>query len=213
MPDPAAMPANHDPAIYHMTHIDNLAGIVKAEGLWSDTRRVQLNFPVRSIAYAHIKQRRLARAVPVAAHGFLGEYVPFYFCPRSPMLYPIFKGHPDYSGGQSDVVFLVSSARSAIATKRPWAFTDRHAELGFALYYDDLRHLDELDWEAIGAHDWRDPVVRERKQAEFLVHDSFPWSAVTGIGVHGSAQTARVQAIIAEGSHLPSVQVISSWYY
>jgi hypothetical protein len=207
------MPANSDPAIYHMTHIDNLPSILQAGGLWSDARRVQFNFAVRSIAHAHIKQRRLKRAVPAAARGCLGDYVPFYFCPRSPMLYPIFKGHPDYSGGQSDVVFLVSSVHTAIATGRPWAFTDRHAELGFALYFDDLSCLGELDWEAIGAHDWRDQFVRERKQAEFLVHDHFPWSAITGLGVFGPSQAGRVQAILASGSHLPSVQVMSSWYY
>jgi hypothetical protein len=53
-----------------------------------------------NIGYSHLKQARLARNVDKADGGTLGDYVPFYFCNRSVMLYIISKGHQDYSGGK-----------------------------------------------------------------------------------------------------------------
>lgn len=82
-----------------------------------------------NIGHMHIKQRRLSRRVPAAAGGMLGDYVPFNFCPRSVMLFRVNKGHQDYPGGQEEVIHLVSTVQTAIATGQPWAFTDRHAEL------------------------------------------------------------------------------------
>jgi len=210
------MAANADPLIFHITHIENLRSIVSAGGLWSDARRVEHGFSVRNIGHAHIKQRRLARSVPVAARGKLGEYVPFNFCARSVMLYAVHQGHQDYGGGQADIVHLVTTVHTAIATGRPWAFTDRHAEVQHALYYDALTSLPLLDWNAVGAQQWGGAGyqdVKEQKQAEFLVHDCFPWSAVASIGVANDLLKARVEGILRGGLHAPSVQVEPTWYY
>jgi ssDNA thymidine ADP-ribosyltransferase, DarT len=210
------MPANDDPAIYHITHVDNLGSIIRAGGLWCDARRRAQNFQVRNIAYEHLKLRRMQRPIPVAAGGFLGDYVPFNFCPRSVMLYPVHKGHDLYSGGQASVVHLVSSARTAAGAARPWAFTDRHAELGAALYFDDLDDLDQIDWNAVGATQWGgygNRIVKECKQAEFLVHESFPWTSISSIGVHNKLMQQQVQLIIATAKHQPPVQVAPTWYY
>jgi hypothetical protein len=140
------MLASADPAIFHITHIDNLPGIMRDGCLWSDARRIRQNLPVTNIGYQHIKQRRLTRPVPVAAQGMLGDYVPFNFCSRSVMLYVVNKGHKDYGRGQDEIVHLVSTVQTAIATGRPWAFTDRHADLRHAAYYDDLADLGEVAW-------------------------------------------------------------------
>jgi len=49
--------------------------------------------------------------VPLAPYGCVADYVPFYFAPRSPMLYKLHKGGvPNYTGGQDPLVYLVSSA-------------------------------------------------------------------------------------------------------
>ena len=69
------MPVPSDPPIYHITHVDNLPGIMQAGCVWSDARRVRSNLQVTNIGYSHIKQRRLTRPVPVAAKGMLNDYV------------------------------------------------------------------------------------------------------------------------------------------
>ena len=132
--------------IYHITHVDNLPGIIKAGRLWSDKQRISRGIAATNIGYSHIKQRRLTREVPVAAQGMLGEYVPFNFCPRSVMLYVIFRGHADYRSGQTPIVHLVSSVEAAMQVGRPWAFTDRHADLSYAQYFDDWQCKNRINW-------------------------------------------------------------------
>ena len=55
--------------------------------------------------------------------------------------------------------------------------------------------------------------VREKRQAEFLVHDWFPWSCVERIGVHNLKIQAQVRTILAAASHQPPVTVEKAWYY
>lgn len=133
--------------IYHITHVDNLPSIVAYDRLWSDAQRIARNISNVNIGHSHIKERRMGRLVPVAARGLLGQYVPFNFCNRSVMLCSIFYGNvAGYADGQPPVVHLVSTIEAAVAWGRPWAFTDRHADLGYARYFEDLAHLSEVNW-------------------------------------------------------------------
>lgn len=200
-----------DPLLLHITHIDNLPLILREGGLWSDAKRVELGLSTVNIGYNHIKSRRMARRVPIAAKGTLGQYVPFYFCSRSVMLFVIHRGHEDYRGGQEEIVHLVTRAKAAIATGRPWAFTDRHAELAHALYFDHLSKLPEVSWDVMEREYWSD--VKEERQAEFLVHEFFPWSSFLGLGVKNEAMAARVSTVLAQQLHQPKVVVRPAWYY
>lgn len=205
------MTTRANPPIFHITHLDNLGGIVREGGLWCDEQRIARGLATTNIAHTHIKDRRLRRAVPVAARGQLGAYVPFNFCPRSVMLYPISTGRTGVPDGQARVLHLVSSVARAVATRRPWAFTDRHAELGHALYYDDLGRLGEVPWAAMDVVYW--PPVREERQAEFLVHEFFPWTAIEAIGCRDDQVAQAVRIAIATQEHQPAVAVRPEWYY
>jgi ssDNA thymidine ADP-ribosyltransferase, DarT len=203
----------HDRLIYHITHKDNLPGIIEARRLWCDSQRIKQGFPCTNIGYSHIKARRLQRKVEVSAGSMLGDYVPFNFCPRSVMLYVIYRHHADYQGGQEPVVHLVSTVGTVIASGRPWAFTDRHAELEYADYADDVAREGIVDWDVMPLTYWSDSPVKEKRQAEFLAHDWFPWSAVLQIGVHDKKIAAEVEHIMANAAHRPTVTVEPAWYY
>ena len=106
--------------------------------------------------------------------------MPFYFCPRSVMLYVISRtNHPElsYRGGQGPIIHLEADLRRTVAwaeaNDRRWAFTSSNAGASYFEDYDDLGQLRRLAWEAIQAWDWRGR--QEGKQAEFLVEGSFPW--------------------------------------
>ena len=203
-----------DHAIYHITHADNLAQIVRENRLWCDVQRIARNLDNTNIGYSHIKARRMRHPVTVAAGGMLGDYVPFNFCPRSVMLYVVSQGHENYQEGQQPIVHLVSSIKRIRATGRPWLFTDRHADLGYANQFDDLARLDEVDWAVMPVLQWGgDTELKEKRQAEFLVHDSCPWSAIEVIGVIDQDMAARVQAVLAGAEHRPRVEVYRDWYY
>lgn len=200
--------------IYHITHVDNLEGIVREGRLWCDAQGMARNLGNTNIGYSHIKARRMRHAVTVAAGGTLGNYVPFNFCPRSVMLYVVSQGHEDYREGQRSIVHLVSSIDSVLATGMPWFFTDRHADLGYANQYDVPEKLDQVDWSVMPARQWGgDTDLKEKRQAEFLVHDCCPWEAIEIIGVMDQEIAARVQATLAGVGHRPRVEVHRDWYY
>jgi hypothetical protein len=84
------------PKVYHITHVDNLPGILAEGGLWSDAVMLVRSGPAEGIGMGQIKERRLA--LPVRCHpgDHVGDYVPFYFCPRSIMLYLVPEQKPGF---------------------------------------------------------------------------------------------------------------------
>ena len=150
----------------------------------------------------------------------VGDYVPFYFCPRSIMLYILhMANHPDltYHGGQSPIVHLMADLEAVVewatAAGRRWAFSHGNAGTKYCSFRSRLEDLSELDWNAIKATDFRDPMVKERKQAEFLLHTSFPWQLVEKIGVLNASVKNRVITNLQYARHKPLVSIEQDWYY
>ena len=205
--------------IYHITHISNLASILKADGLWCDSRRIEQGFSIVGIAHQNIKDRRAKRKVPLSVGGVLADYVPFYFAPRSPMLYAIHSGAVEgYQGGQAAVLHLVSTVKTASSTGQPWCFTDGHAEMGMTEFCDDLKRLDGLvNSEIMEGRYWNDTVAqpdrKRRRQAEFLVRECFPWKFIRSIGVYDADTAAKVAKIMSKEKHQPPIEIHPTWYY
>ncbi|MFB9252731.1 DUF4433 domain-containing protein [Sphaerisporangium melleum] len=203
--------------IYHITHVGNLASMIDRDLICDHDRQTGV-LPSVNIGHTHIKERRSRRAVPCGAGGTLADYVPFYFAPRSPMLYAVHRRNVEgVTARQEDIVYLVTTCESVLTAGLAFAFTDGHAIMGFSGFYDDLRHLDKIDWEVMAARYWNDTDgtgERPRKrQAEFLVHKRFPWSLITEIGVMTEAARRRVGSIITEIEHQPEIIVRREWYY
>lgn len=205
--------------IYHITHINNLATILTDGRLWSDAKRIKLGYCPESIAYEHIKKRRFTRAVQIGARGVLADYVPFYFCNRSPMLNAIYKGGvTGNKNTQPNIIYLVSSVEKVVnENSLSWCFTDGHGVDQLTEYYDDPKELVNIDWGIIAAWDYRDTLAdndrKRRKQAEFLVHESFPIDLIDKIGVYGSEQKQSVESILAQHPYKMPVVVEKKWYY
>ncbi|MGB0034804.1 MAG: DUF4433 domain-containing protein [Candidatus Acidiferrales bacterium] len=203
--------------IFHITHLTNLVSITATGRLVSD-RAAQAIDCVR-IGHQHIKDRRLNRRVPLSPGGFVGDYVPFYFAPRSPMLYAINKGAVlGYAGGQAEVVHLVSSAEAIEAADLEWVFTDGHADMPpLTSFYDDLGDLGKIDWSVMNSRYWFDsanhPDRERRRQAEFLVHDFCPWELIGEIGVYNREAAENVHKIMANVVHKPEIRIEAGWYY
>jgi hypothetical protein len=101
--------------IYHITHRANLPGILARGGLCCDRDCSENSLTSTTIGYARIKERRFRRPLTVNSQdrGVVADYVPFYFGPRSPMLYTISRGNVEgYSEGQRPIVHLVASAEA-----------------------------------------------------------------------------------------------------
>lgn len=206
------------PKIYHIAHVDRLPSIVADGFLWCDAEVVQHAPAGTTIGMSSIKQRRLT--LPLGSYPGLhvGDCVPFYFCPRSVMLYLIYQGnHPEltYRGGQGQILHFEADLHAAVAwaNAQParWAFTNSNAGSRYFEDYDDLAHLGEIDWNAVQATRWAQ--CKEGKQAEFLLEHRFPWHLVERIGVHSRAVYGQVINALPAHGHRPAVEVRADWYY
>jgi hypothetical protein len=209
-----------DPKIYHIVHVDRLGSIATDGGLWSDATVRQRQGIGTVIGMDGIKARRLV--LPVSCHpgARVGEFVPFYFCPRSIMLFVIHRAnHPElaYRGGQEPIVHLEADLNRVIAwanaNGRQWAFSLSNAGAAYAQFRANVRQLSEVDWAAVVASDFRAADVKEGKQAEFLVHRSFPWTLVDRVGVISPAVAQQVAGALQGASHRPRIEILPSWYY
>jgi hypothetical protein len=197
--------------IYHITDVANLPAILAGGGLCADTLMAEKNSTV--IGYEHIKERRLNQIrVPCCDGRFVGEFVPFYFCPRSPMLYTINKGRTGrLPGCQQTILHLVSTLAIGIGLKRAWAISDGNAGAFHTSFYTTLDAIKALDWPAIRATDWKGK--QHQKSAEFLVSDFFPWEGFHTIGCQNSAIAGHVKTLLQPQTHHPLVEVKPLWYY
>ena len=187
--------------IYHITHINNLESILHLGGLIANNRLKQQQINYRDIAHVNIQDRRALIRVPCAAGGCLHDYIPFYFAPRSPMLYTIHKGNVQgYTEGQIPIIHIVTEAEIILANNLVFAFTDGHGIMNSSDFYDDLQRLDMIDWEIMQAKYWNDTPEdvdrKRRRQAEFLVHQFCSWKLVTEIGVIDIRVQLQAQEIL-----------------
>jgi len=209
------------PKIFHITHVDNLPSILGDGCLWSDAERLRRGLGHTNVAIEGIKRRRLWE-LEVGCHPgtHVGDFVPFYFCPRSVMLYLIHMGnHPDvlYQGGQGPILHLRADLEAVVRwadnNAVQWAFSDRNAGARYACFYNNLRVLSRLNWPAIHATDFRYTLIKEGKQAEFLLYGHFPWHLVECVGVHDQGMAERVGDLLAQAGQPNVVSIQAGWYY
>lgn len=126
MPQPTPTP------VFHMTRIERLPSIVR-QGLLPDNEVRSRGLPGVEIGYRHIKARRACRPVPCGLGGTLADYVPFYFAPRSPMLFAIHRGSVSPEASKTGrIVYLVSTTQQLLAGGLNVVVSNRHAELAYA---------------------------------------------------------------------------------
>ena len=73
--------------------------------------------------------------------------------------------------------------------------------------------MGEINWDAVAATDFRPADVKEAKQAEFLIQDSFPWHLVERIGVHSQAIVPGLRSAMQGAAHRPVIEIKRDWYY
>jgi hypothetical protein len=202
--------------IFRITHVANVPwilsnGLYCSNGVLSDPNYVQ-------IGNADLIARRAQRNVPLDPGGTLSDYIPFYFTPASPMLYNIktgFNGVTQRSNGE--IPIIVSTLRDMPKSGVRFVFTDRHAYLQTAEFYDDLERLDRIDWPKLQAKDFKkdpeDPGKMERYQAEALIYRHLPIAAVAGIVCYETSQQQQLQES-CDGLDLPTkILCKPGWYF
>lgn len=212
------MPVPAQPKIYHIVHVDRLPHIIAAGCLYSDAHMQAQQGMGTTIGMSTIKERRLTLGLSSHPGLHVGDCVPFYFCPRSIMLYVLYCNNRvdlAYRGGQGPIVHLEADLYATIAwantQRQRWAFTTSNAGSYVFNDYCTVNDLGNINWQAVSARDWRD--CRDEKQAEFLLEQHFPWALVERIGVLSEAVQQQVSLALRQAAHQPSVAVLADWYY
>lgn len=219
------MPATRQPPpeptpIYRIIHLDNLAVYLTLNRLYAPNHMPNGAPPWKKIDDETVQAKRYETALAKGPGGTILDYVPFYFGPRSPMLYRLATRHRvDYTGTQEEIIYLRSTVQEMVAQQRKFVFSDGHGLARYTHWYDDLKDLDKVDWKTVYAHVWKDTPDDNnrmtRKQAEFLVHDSCGWARILEIGVMTPKMKTRVEEVLKEhpNAKAPPVAVQDSWYY
>ena len=208
--------------VLHFTHLDNLPSIVATGALTCDWRARQ--GPMQTeVGDAAIKDARRRRPVPVGPGGTVGDYVPFYFGPRSPMMYRISCDCRDavpgrYHGGNRPLVYLAARIGTILDSGPAWVATDGNARAVITRFTTDLDELTAMiDWPLMRAKMWNstpeDPDRERRRMAELLVHLRAPLALFHEVAVYSETYAARVRVALGDHPLAQRVSVRPQWYY
>ncbi len=187
---------------YRITHIQNLPHILE-KGI------VAKNHPDASGDYLQIGNPeiidvRSTAPVKLEGYGNIGDYVPFYFTPKSMMLYNIITGYraPLVPKRQREEILVVRCLIDTLATHETWFFTDGQGNDAVTNHFNDLADLGQLDWASIQHSNFSksdgDFDRARRYQAEFLVYQQVPIAHIESLNVYNQVAADHVKGLLAE---------------
>ncbi len=207
------------PKIYHILHHDRLPNILRTGAIYSDIYVKESISSGTNIGLNNIKERRRQNILESHPDLVVGGCVPFYFCPRSVMLYLIYRKNLGLSHqeGQDPIVTLEFDLHEvrkyAEGVGKRWAFTTSNAGANVFQDYCSIDDLNKIRWGIIHRKYWSDEDVKTAKQSEFLVEDQVPWHLVERIGVHNKAVHGVVSNHMNGIIHRPNIEILPQWYY
>lgn len=211
--------------LYRITHIENISHILK----FGITHK---NSPNRNPEYINIGDislidTRSKRTVnvdngesqPTECDSVkLGEFIPFYFGVKMPMLYVAQHGgnFVEQATQPDDIIYLACSLSKIVSSGMKYYFSDGHATDMLTSFYDKSK-INELiniiDWQAIKTSYWggtENLNIKRKKQAEFLISEDLPPEFIIGFGCNTIKTKNRlIQMGIAE----EKIKVIPNAYY
>lgn len=204
--------------LFHMTLVERLPAIVAARRLECDTRLQGIALAGDSIAHEHIKERRRGVPVPVPPGGTVGDYVPFYLAPRSPMLAAnYYGGVQGRSTGQNGIVYLVTDIEH-VSTLGGVVVTSKHPTRRprFSTDLDVLEDPSFIDWDVM-FDPWftsdTDTERPERRQAEVLVHGEVPLDTFIGLAARTEADLDLAREACEAAFPTWHFKVRADWYF
>lgn len=204
--------------LYRITHIENIPHVL----LHGITHR---NSPYRNDQFVSIGDTsligfRTTKTLKIRdAEITLGDFIPFYFGTRMPMLYVIQHGYNFASHTKpDDIVYMVVPLAKFIADdNRTLYFTDGHATEYITKGYDrsDIDDLPGIiDWNAVQATKWSGEGVetdmKRRKQAEFLTDKDIPYSFIHSFGCYNEYAKSKLEKFGIDSS---LITIVPNAYY
>jgi hypothetical protein len=211
--------------IYRMTHIDNIEHILK----YGITHQ---NSPKANPNYVHIGDMDLINnrntfrvfvtngndSISNAQQIVLGDFIPFYFGVRMPMLYVVGRGGNFVKRAylMQEIIYLTCHISDIVQSKSAFFFSDGHATDSFSLFYDKTK-IDKLsqiiNWDAIKTKYWggnENLDIKRKKQAEFLVLGDIGVNCLNSFGCYNEQAKEK---LIKIGVKKEKIMIVANAYF
>lgn len=209
-------------AVYRMTHIENIQHILEF-GI-TQKKSVNSNPNFVKIGDLSLIDNRDNKIVIVDNGNFLnlnsksiklGDFIPFYFGIKMPMLYIMQIGgnFVEKATKPEDIIYLVSSIDKIIKAGLDFYFSDGHGTNNYTSFYEKSKIdiLNEIiDWNSIKAQYWagnENLDIKRKKQAEFLVSDDLNQNLIIGFGCYNEIAKNRLLEMGVEESKIKVIPI------
>ncbi len=208
-----------------MTHIANVPHILE----WGITHKNSLHANKNFVTIGDLSliDARRKKQITVDNGDFLnfnapsiilGDFIPFYFGIKMPMLYVMQNGGNFVirATPPKDIIYLVCSINRIISSKLDFYFSDGHATDSLTTFYDksQIQNLPTIvNWKAVIAAYWggQDNLnIKRKKQAEFLVSGDIPPSFILGLACFNDEAKNE---LIGMGVDEKTIKVVPGAYY
>jgi len=196
-----------------MMHIDNVPHILK----YGITHASSLNYNKQ---YVPIGDGSLinSRAGFVIPNGKkIGNYIPFYFGGRMPMLYVIQRGFNNVTAvNPQNIIYCVLTVKKVIENNLEFVFTNGHAVDRLSEFFElkDVPLIgDIVDFNAVKEQYWNnenDLDLKRRKEAEFLIGCDIPVSTIAGYIVYDETTSIKLMQM---GADKDKITVRTDFYF
>lgn len=201
--------------IHHVTHVSNLAGILRAGAVFADSSAGWSDRP--TVDMSSRDNRELRRSTTVTADASVAAYVPFYLSPDATLWQAVRAGSSDPRLSAtarrlpaSEFVLLVSTVKKVAAGKDATGdivVTDRDAADPRVRLATSVEDYERLLRRLIADRD-SDAMLG----AEFLVRDAVPLASISLIGVANDKAREAVREILEFSDFQPRVAVHPPWF-
>lgn len=198
---------------YRITHIDNIPHILKYGIVREDSPNKNPNYvPIGDPSLIEARKNKYYNPrIPKGA-------IPFYFGPRSPMLYVIQFGRNGVKQvPPKNIVYIKISLKKIIQNNIECVFTNGHAVDALSDFFpkEDLIKINDIvAYEDVYAQFWfstpDDPDRKRRKEAELLLIDDLPPQYIICYYVYNEEAKDN---LISMGVDPDSIFIKPSFYY
>lgn len=210
--------------IYRILHIDNIPHILANGITHKDSPKANPNFV--QIGDVSLINNRNTRKVIVENGDHskiiekitLGDFMPFYFGVKMPMLYVIIQGgnFVEKAVKAEDIIYVACSVESIVNSDLVYYFSDGHATDSFTSFFNKNKITDLpeiIDWAAVQTSYWggqENLNLKRKKQAEFLVKGDIPSNFIVGYGCFDDPSKLK---LISFGIDRQLIKIIPNAYY
>ena len=174
---------------FRMVHIDNISHVNRYGFIHKDSKYAKPDYvPIGDQSIINIRE-----SVHFPGFGSIGQCIPFYFGPRSPMLYVIQNGFNNVTRYSPEkLVYCIVLLEDLIKDNIDCIFTDGHALSGLTTIYpkEELSNINNLiRYSDVYTKYWiseEDRDLKRRKEAEILVKTELGPEYIKGYVVYNA---------------------------